>query len=85
MSALLTVDEAAELLNVHKETIRRQIRKGALPAVKIGSVYRISRDDLTPTRTVQPQKPAPVETRLLRHAHYEWHRRAARAERPGPR
>lgn len=73
---LLTVDEAAELLNVHRETIRRQIRKGALPAVRIGTVYRISVDDLTPIRAVaaRPVMVAESASPLARFVRPEWRR-----------
>lgn len=32
----LTVEEAAQQLGVHPESVRRAIRKGRLPAVRIG-------------------------------------------------
>lgn len=38
----LTVDEAAERLKVNKVTIYRMARKGQIPAVKFGKVWRIS-------------------------------------------
>lgn len=41
-----TLSEAAELLNCHKETVRREIKAGNLRAAKIGKEYRISRTDL---------------------------------------
>lgn len=47
----LTPDEAAELLRVNRETIYRQIRRGALPAVRVGRAYRISRDAVTAAET----------------------------------
>lgn len=73
MTTLLTVDEAAELLNVHKETIRRQIRKGALPAIKVGTVYRISVDDLTPTRAeAAPPAARQDDSPLARFVRPEW-------------
>ena len=46
---LLTVKEAAELLRVHHQTVRRHIRSGDLPAYRLGSgmsELRIMRDDL---------------------------------------
>jgi excisionase family DNA binding protein len=44
---LLTVREAADILRVSPETIRRRVRSGALPARKLGhSAIRIRRDDL---------------------------------------
>jgi excisionase family DNA binding protein len=41
-----SVDETAELLGLSKETIYREIRKGALKAAKTGKTYRISRLDI---------------------------------------
>jgi excisionase family DNA binding protein len=42
---ILTVEQAADFLQVHKITVYRYIREGALPAVKLGKLYRLfSRD-----------------------------------------
>lgn len=38
----LTIDEAAKKLKVAKATIYRMARKGKLPAVKFGKIWRIS-------------------------------------------
>jgi excisionase family DNA binding protein len=38
-----TIEEAAELLSCHPETVRREIRIGRLKAAKIGRDYRVSR------------------------------------------
>ena len=40
---VMTLDEAAAFLRVIPQTILRQLRKGALPGVKIGSRWRLSR------------------------------------------
>ncbi len=42
----LTVDEVAEELRVHPETVRQWIREGELDAFDTGRGYRISRQDL---------------------------------------
>lgn len=71
---MLTVLEAAERLNVHPETIRRMIRRGELGAMKIGHVYRINPDDLTPTR-VEVARPAAAPepaSPLARFVQPEW-------------
>ena len=39
---LLTVQEAAELLKTSKQQIRKMIRSGLIPAVRIGREWRIS-------------------------------------------
>jgi excisionase family DNA binding protein len=41
-----TVAEAAELLNCHDNTIRREIKRGKLRAAKVGNDWRISKADL---------------------------------------
>lgn len=42
---ILTVEQAADYLQVHKITVYRYIREGLLPAVKLGKMYRLfSRD-----------------------------------------
>lgn len=43
---ILTVEQAAGYLQVHKVTIYKYIRAGLLPAAKLGKVYRIYRRDL---------------------------------------
>ena len=48
---LLTTEEAAKILSVCPSTIRRLCRRGELPAVKIGSTWRVppkSLSDLLP-------------------------------------
>ncbi|MFN8474897.1 MAG: helix-turn-helix domain-containing protein [Anaerolineae bacterium] len=42
----LTPKEIAQLLKLHEETIRRYLRSGELPAIKLGGVYRVKREDL---------------------------------------
>lgn len=44
--ALLTVQEAAKLLRVHEDSLRRSLKEGKLPGVKIGRVWRIRRADI---------------------------------------
>lgn len=43
---ILTVEQAAEYLQIHKVTVYKYIRAGLLPAVKLGKVYRIYRKDV---------------------------------------
>ncbi|NOQ58294.1 helix-turn-helix domain-containing protein [Mycolicibacterium fortuitum] len=42
----LTTDEAARELRVHRQTIRRRIHDGTLPAFKVAGRFRIRRADL---------------------------------------
>ncbi len=43
---ILTIEEAAQLLKVNPETIRRWIRRGELPVIKRGNVVRIRKTTL---------------------------------------
>lgn len=43
---VFTVEQVAELLKVHPETIRLAIRRGQLKAAKVGRSFRIARPDL---------------------------------------
>jgi excisionase family DNA binding protein len=44
---LLTVDQAAERLQMHADTVRRLLREGQLPGRKVGArQWRISADAL---------------------------------------
>jgi len=42
----LTPEQVAELLNVTRETIYRKLRKGEIPAARVGKVWRISRETI---------------------------------------
>jgi excisionase family DNA binding protein len=48
---LLTVEELAQHLQVHQQTVRRWIKEGKLPAIKLGESrtahYRITERDAT--------------------------------------
>ena len=39
-------DEAADMLKVHPETVKRLLRKKALPGVKVGNKWIIERERL---------------------------------------
>ncbi len=43
---ILTVEQAAELLQVHYETARKYIKKGLIPGRKIGKSWRVVESDL---------------------------------------
>jgi excisionase family DNA binding protein len=43
---LLSVEQAAEELNLHPKTVLRYIRDGRLPATRVGKSYRIARGKL---------------------------------------
>lgn len=46
ISQLLTIKEAARILRVHQNTVKKLIATGKLPSFKIERVIRISQDDL---------------------------------------
>jgi excisionase family DNA binding protein len=46
MSRTLTVEQAAQKLQVKPNTVRRWIKHGRIPGCKIGRIFRISEDDL---------------------------------------
>ena len=43
---MLTVQELAKELGIHKETVLRNIRKGKIKAIKYGKLLRISEEEL---------------------------------------
>jgi len=46
MTKLLSVIEAAQILGVHKLTVRNQIKAGSIPVVRIGSRTLIKEEDI---------------------------------------
>lgn len=46
-NSFLTVEQVAELLQVHWQTVLNYIKSGKLKALKLGKGYRISENDLT--------------------------------------
>lgn len=57
MEMLLTIEQAADRLQLHRDTVRRQLKRGALRGVKRGRVWRVPESALTeaatPTGSVQ--------------------------------
>ena len=43
---VLTVKEVSELLKIHEATIYKMIRKGKIPAFKIGSDWRFRKEEI---------------------------------------
>ena len=43
---ILTVEQAANYLQVHRLTVYRYIRQGLLPAARLGKMYRLFRRDV---------------------------------------
>jgi len=46
LDEILTVDQAAAYLKIHRVTVYKYIRAGLLPAARLGKVYRIRRRDV---------------------------------------
>lgn len=58
---LLTAQEAAELLKVKKATVYEMVKRGQIPAVKIGKQVRIDRTDLERMLRPAGAKPTAVQ------------------------
>lgn len=52
---LYTLEEAATLLNLRPQTLRRWIRQGKIPAKRVGKQWRLRRQDLE--QAIQPRTP----------------------------
>lgn len=46
MPKLLSTKEVANILGLHEQVIRRYIRKGILPAIRLERKYRVDEKDL---------------------------------------
>jgi excisionase family DNA binding protein len=66
---LYSVEQVADLLNLHVRTVRNYVREGRLKAVKIGKQYRIAREDLE-AMTGRPAAALEREP-VRRHRHVE--------------
>lgn len=63
-TALLTTQEAAELLHVHPRTIQRLVERGQLAAVHVGAAVRFDRTDLADlTARLKSRAPGPPTAR----------------------
>ena len=58
---ILTVEDAAKLLQLRKETILRYIEKGELTASRIGRPWRIRKQDLNTFLIKRENKPLKAE------------------------
>lgn len=60
-----TVDDIAETLKVHPQTVRKLIRSGELPASRIGERggWRVSETDLLAFMAERKSRPNAAETR----------------------
>ena len=46
MKEIYNVEEVAEFLAVHKETVKKFIREGRIKGVKLGTRWRITEDEI---------------------------------------
>ena len=58
---LLTPEESAAYLKMHVDSIRRLLRSGKLPGVKVGGGWRISKATLDAMLSVKPAGERAVE------------------------
>lgn len=65
-SQLLTAGEVADQLRVSTMTVYRLIRRGELPAVRVGRNYRVRLDDLEAFLEQQVVDPADVRLDQIR-------------------
>ena len=47
LPAVLTVQQAARVLNISKNTAYELVRSGKIQSVKLGRIYRIPKDSIT--------------------------------------
>jgi excisionase family DNA binding protein len=64
---LLTLSEAASLLQVSTRTLQRMIRGGQLPAFKVGGQWRLRETQLRQWVESREIAPAKAEQRTARH------------------
>lgn len=63
MDDLLTVEEVAQRLRVHKRTVRRLCKEGAFrDAVQVGSLWRIPAPSITPAAMAKRAAKAKTES-----------------------
>lgn len=54
MEKMVSVAEAAGVLGVHPATVQRAIRRGDIPATRLGRQWRVRMSDLEPTYHGEP-------------------------------
>lgn len=68
MEMLLTLEQAATRLQLHRDTVRRQLKRGQLRGVKRGRVWRVPESALEETAPVAAPKVPPAGTPETRAA-----------------
>jgi excisionase family DNA binding protein len=63
MDEILTAEEAAELLKVHKRTVYRLAEEGAIPGTRIGHRWRFSKKNILDMVSKSEAEPAAAPAR----------------------
>ena len=63
---VLTLEEAARLLRVHPMTAYSLARRGRIPAVKVGGVWRLTRTDLLDWLSQQAKRRMTIAEAMVR-------------------
>ena len=63
MGNLMSVDQLAEYLQVHRNTVFNLMRRDRMPAVKLGSVYRFRKSEIDAWIDSKPQVLTPDPNR----------------------
>ena len=61
---VMTADEVAELLRVHKSTVYRLVKAGKLPSFRMGADHRFTRQAIDEWRKAQEVQIRPALTTL---------------------
>ena len=57
----MTVREVAEFLELHRETVHRMIKSGELPALKVGTAWRLNRAQIMEWAKSRRARPQPED------------------------
>jgi excisionase family DNA binding protein len=63
---LLDSDEAAQLLKIHPKTLQRMARRGEIPGVQIGKLWRFRRSELNAWMEAISKRSDPCRLKLER-------------------
>jgi excisionase family DNA binding protein len=68
MDDVLTVREVADFFRIHPTTVSRMVKRGELPAFRVGSDWRFTRGSIEEWLESRTQKPLPDSRRFARGA-----------------
>lgn len=66
MDQVLTVREVADFFKIHPTTVSRMVKRGELPAFRVGSDWRFTRASIEEWLQSRIQNPLPDSGRLAR-------------------